>query len=426
MIANSRNIAIAFALALGLPVCLAAQTAKTPAAPASAASIDSKAIETLHRSQQAMLALKTYSAECWTTLTKDKPASGLAVRHVFATVAAEKPNKIRYDGWELKGDPGAKAWARPAAAPTYTFVSNGSAGWKQFGKVYRKDNRVKPEQISTILEPWTGFYVMEDSAYGTAMAQRKANELREVRSLGQETVQGVSCNKVLVVSLSSYNGEKYDNRTTWYIGPDNLVRRSVVHVSFDDKPGVTRDATVTNIRPNAPVDRGLFAYAPPPGVKLELLRTRQTGGLAIGSPAPNFSALDSRNKPVKLSNYRGKVVIVDFWASWCGPCMASMPHNQTVMKKLKAQRLPVVLLAVDDGEPRGDFDAWVAKNCANFSALTFVHSPPSKGVSGGLFHVTGIPTQFVLDKRGIVRASFVGFGGPTDALERAVKAALAK
>ena len=90
MIAINRNSALAFALTLGLPVCLAAQTAKAPAAPSSAASIDSKAIETLHRSQQAMLALKTYSAECRTTLTKDKPAAGSAVRHVFSTVAAEK------------------------------------------------------------------------------------------------------------------------------------------------------------------------------------------------------------------------------------------------------------------------------------------------------------------------------------------------
>jgi thiol-disulfide isomerase/thioredoxin len=387
--------------------------------------IDAQAMARLKRNEQAMAALRTYSAECVTILTQDvQPAKGPRTRHVFSVLKAAKPNKMRYDCWELIRDPGHGAAKRPSGTPTYTFACDGKNDWKQYGKTYRKDDHVKPGAMTTILEPWTGFYVNADSVYSTASEARKKNELREVRSLGRESVDGVPCEKVRVAAVSTYNGETYDSRATWYLGPDNLVRRCVAHVSFGGKPGVTRDSTLRHIRVDAPIGRRVYAYSPPPGVSPAADRSHRPALLANGSHAPNFSAEDARKRPVKLSNYRGKVVIVDFWASWCGPCMASMPHNQEVMAKLKAQRLPVVLLAVDDGEPREDFDAWVSQKASGFSALTFVHSPPSKGVSAGLFRVTGIPTQYVLDKRGIVRASFEGYGGPSDALEQAVRAAL--
>ena len=94
------------------------------------------------------------------------------------------------------------------------------------------------------------------------------------------------------------------------------------------------------------------------------------------------------------------------------------------MKKLKAEGLPVVMLAVDNGEGRLDFETWVKQKQSSLSALTFVYVSPTQDVSGKLFKVTGIPTQFVLDKDGVICASFVGYDGPTNDLEKAVRAAL--
>ena len=152
--------------------------------------------------------------------------------------------------------------------------------------------------------------------------------------------------------------------------------------------------------------------------------------LENGVASPEITAVDLAGLPVKLSDFKGKVVVVDFWASWCPPCKASMPHNQEVIKKLQDAKVPVVLLAVDNSEHGIDsatrhehFATWV-KAHREYDALKFVFvDPGEKKIAGPDFHVSGIPTQYVIDAQGVIRASSVGYGGPTDDLENSVRAA---
>jgi thiol-disulfide isomerase/thioredoxin len=132
--------------------------------------------------------------------------------------------------------------------------------------------------------------------------------------------------------------------------------------------------------------------------------------LAIGAAAPDFPMTDLQGKPVKVSDYRGKVVILDFWATWCGPCIASMPHTQEVAAHYKDQG--VVVLGSCTSDARGKFDAWVKTNQEKYPDFVFAHDPLEKDdnrPSRKLYGVGGIPTQFIIGRDGKIAATQIGY-----------------
>jgi len=145
--------------------------------------------------------------------------------------------------------------------------------------------------------------------------------------------------------------------------------------------------------------------------------------LTAGTLAPDFSVVDKNGKASKLSDYRGKIVVLDFWATWCPPCMASLPHTNEVAKKMADKG--VVTLAVNVWDKKDAFDAWLPKNETKYDSITFVLDPSEGGqaIATPLYHVSGIPTQYTIDRDGKIRKSFVGFDGPTDDLENTIAAA---
>ncbi len=152
--------------------------------------------------------------------------------------------------------------------------------------------------------------------------------------------------------------------------------------------------------------------------KLELTaKLKQKEELAktmSNDPAPKFSLKDLDGNDISLEGLKGKVVIVDFWATWCGPCIASMPAMKTVQEKLKA-RDDVAFVFVDTWQTEADKKQnaadFIKKNNYPFHVLL---DNEDKVVAD--FKVTGIPTKFVIDKTGNIRFKSVGFGGNDDAL----------
>lgn len=138
--------------------------------------------------------------------------------------------------------------------------------------------------------------------------------------------------------------------------------------------------------------------------------------------APDFPLQDLAGKTHKLSDYRGKIVILDFWATWCAPCIASMPHNQTLASTYRDQ--DVVVLAVCVSDQRKKFETWVKANQAKLPDINWGYdsSGAGKDVSRDLYGVMGIPAQFVLDREGKVLAVVTGFGDN----DRRLEVALAK
>lgn len=142
---------------------------------------------------------------------------------------------------------------------------------------------------------------------------------------------------------------------------------------------------------------------------------------AINEPAPAFAIKDLNGKTIALQDLKGKVVIVDFWATWCGPCKASLPGMQMAVNKYK-NNPDVVFLFIDTWETDAEFIAEVKKFVADHHYNDMHVLIDEKGSDGrqakvvSSYQVTGIPTKFVIDKDGNIRFKVVGFSGSVDAL----------
>ena len=170
---------------------------------------------------------------------------------------------------------------------------------------------------------------------------------------------------------------------------------------------------------DAPIDDGRFAYVPPADARLYVVPKL----LANGTDAPDFTAQDKDGKAVHLSDYKDKVVVLDFWATWCGPCQVSLPHTTEIAKQDAGKG--VVVLAVNVWDTPKAFQAWIPKH-PQYNALHFAIDPSGdrdKGIASGQYGVSGIPTQYVIGRDGRIVKSIVGYEAGSTGLEDGLKAA---
>lgn len=151
----------------------------------------------------------------------------------------------------------------------------------------------------------------------------------------------------------------------------------------------------------------------------ELIRLRNLPNLQVGRPAPPIVGKDLDGNPLKLEDYRGKVVVVVFWGSWCGPCMAQVPHERELYKRLQGK--PFALLGVSCGDALEVAKATVKKHEMAWPSWWDSDETRSGPIQTD-YDVQHWPTVFVIDAEGVIRAIDV-HGAELDA---AVDEALAK
>lgn len=141
-------------------------------------------------------------------------------------------------------------------------------------------------------------------------------------------------------------------------------------------------------------------------------------GLTVGAVFPDFSEKDTAGKPLSIANYKGKVVLIDFWATWCGPCVAELPNVIKAYEKHHGDGFEIIGISLDQDKQK-------LENFVKQKKMTWPQYFDGKGWGNELaqkYGVNSIPATYLLDRDGKI----IGSNLRGEKLEAAVAAALAK
>ncbi len=139
----------------------------------------------------------------------------------------------------------------------------------------------------------------------------------------------------------------------------------------------------------------------------------------IGKPAPDFQVTDLKGETLSLEKYRGQVVLLDFWATWCGPCIAEMPKIKKTYEKYKDQQFQIIGISLD--RSKEPLETYIKSE-----KLAWIHYWDESREIRTLYGVWGIPSAFLIDGEGIIRKASLGGFDVETAVAELVKENLAE
>jgi thiol-disulfide isomerase/thioredoxin len=300
------------------------------------------------------------------------PSERPTVRASGGNVMASRQGIVRIDGWRdpLPGEQATREEFVLTSDGATVAMRSDSKRTLFFSPMHRAGGLVLNARVGRVIAPFSNAALFAD---------------RPFRAAGVARLDGVICD---VLSTRSSNGK--DDVRLAVARSDHLPRQFVTE---------SADLRLTNLKVLDRVDsRSVIIDTPPNYAHRELT----LGGPAAGEPAPLWT-LQTSNGPISLSSLRGKVVILDFWATWCGPCRASLPEVKRLYDTYHARGLEVVGATWHE---QGDPDAFAKELGLRYPHATGDAIGPAYGIEN-----YGIPAMYVIDRNGIVADFFIGWGG---------------
>jgi thiol-disulfide isomerase/thioredoxin len=216
---------------------------------------------------------------------------------------------------------------------------------------------------------------------------------------GRTAVNGVLCHVVYL----EYPDAKRTTRERWFFGVNDYLPRKLEQMATDDLGRYGANVlTLSNLKVNPLLGNGAFQIEAPKGYAIRPYQApERLTLLALGELAPDWTLYDAAGRTHSLSEYRGKVIVLDFWATWCGPCIRTLPEIQRLHEKYSSNELIVF-----------GVNCWEESNSTNYmKAQGFTYGLLLKGEDiAKAYHVDTLPTVYVIGGDGKILYRSIGVG----------------
>jgi peroxiredoxin len=368
--------------------------------------IDPKAAAAIRAAGEYLQQLKTFRCECATTfkITLGEKTNELAAEY---SIALERPNRVAL--LLKQGEMGA------------SIVSDGKEAYQFVPALKRYTVQAAPETLEQYFKPESTIFFGQGAAMllPTLLAADPTKALMDGVSggkhLGEEEIEKTKCHHL------RFSQREMDWDIWIETGDRPLIRRLSLDMSKSlarvPQPEAFKNAKMEVVlalkewQPNAELAADTFRFQPPKdATRVESLtaglfsRDEPEQHTLLGKPAPEFEARLLDDKKLKLVDLKGKVVILDFWATWCGPCVKALPIITQVAREHEKQG--VVLLAVNVGEEADVIREFLKEQKLEIQVVLDPQSKLSED-----YGVQGIPQTVLIGKDGKVQAVHVGLSG---------------
>ena len=360
--------------------------------------------ELLKKVSDAYRSLNSYHFECLIVTESRSECAGIksdSRTEQLIVLAAAKPNKNR-------------AELRSSNYGLLT-IADGETNWAYLAGY----NQYSKQAAGKLPRPLDG--IARQATNLLLMLKGLEARISEAKVLREEPINvGGEMITCIVVECKYRASGSYIEAPSEYLWIDktrHLVLHEIRQYKVSRMPGSITTYKITYtynvVRTNQPQPETLFVFSPPPDSRevAELPIPGASGpetsaAAAIGKEAFDFSLKDLNGREVSLKKLRGKVVLLNFWASWCGPCRVEMPYLEKLHREFKDK--DVVILGINSESPEVA-RKFLEKNGYTFSTLWDERSSVARN-----YRVSGIPQVFVISRDGIVVTHYVGTRSESD------------